>query len=101
MPKGFGVGLRVAMIPVAGVQPLSPEQVQPPGGESPPGSTTGGGSSDGLGGIGLIALLLLGLGIGVPALVGSPDDQQAQPQVQPGDGDLSTNRVKLGTFVAE
>jgi len=99
MPTGFGVGLRVAAIPIAGVQPLSPERDSaspPPSGAAPP---SGGG---GLAGIGLIGLLLLGLGIGIPAIVASPDDQQqVQPQVQPGDGDLAASRVKLGSFVAE
>lgn len=105
MPKGFGVGLRVATIPIAGVEPLSPEHdaSAPPsgGGGTLPGS--GGGASGGLGGIGLIGLLLLALGIGIPAIVASPDDQQAQvqPQVQPGDGDLTTSKVRLGSFVAE
>ncbi|MGH2453637.1 MAG: hypothetical protein ACRDF5_07720 [bacterium] len=63
----------------------------------------GGGASGGLGGIGLIGLLLLALGIGIPAIVASPDDQQqqVQPQVQPGDGELTTSKVKLGSFVAE
>ena len=98
MPKGFGVGLRVATIPVAGVEPLSDHQTpgdpgSPPGG----GSASGGAASGGFGGIGLIALLLLALGMGVPALVTS-DDEEAQ--VQQSGADM-TNRVQLGTYEAE
>lgn len=100
MPKGFGVGLRVATIPVAGIEPLSPDQA-PEGGTAPGGggSSVGGGASGGIGGgIGLIGLLLLTLGIGVPVLVSAPQDQQAQ--VQQSGADV-TNRVTLGAFEAE
>lgn len=104
MPKGFGVGLRVAAIPIAGAQPLSPENGEsPPGGGSPPGTSPGAGASSGggLGGLGLIALLLLALGVGVPALVSNPDDQQAQVQPRVPHNGSELNRVQLGNFVAE
>jgi hypothetical protein len=103
MPKGFGVGLQVATIPIAGVQPLSPENGGSPPGGSPPGTSPGAGASSGggLGGLGLIGLLLLVLGVGVPALVGDSDDQQAQVQPRVSQNGSELNRVHLGNFVAE
>ena len=103
MPKGVGVGLRVATIPIAGAQPLSPENGQLPPGGSPPGTSPGAGASSGggLGGLGLIGLLLLALGVGVPVLVSNPDDQQAQVQPRVPQNGSELNRVQLGNFVAE
>lgn len=101
MPKGFGVGLRVATIPVAGVEPLSDHQTPGDPGSPPGGGGSSGGASGGIGGVGLIVLLLLALGIGVPALVTSDDDEQAQVQQSGADMTNTANRVKLGTFQAE
>lgn len=102
MPRGFGVGLRVATIPIAGAQPLSPDGESPRGG-SPPGTSPGAGASSGggLGGLGLIGLLLLALGVGVPALVSNPNDQQAQVQPRVPQNGSELNQVQLGNFVAE
>lgn len=102
MPRGFGVGLRVATIPIAGAQPLSPEDGESRPGGSLPGTSPGTGASSGggLGGLGLIGLLLLALGVGVPALVSNPNDQQAQVQPVP-QNDSELNQVQLGNFVAE
>jgi hypothetical protein len=43
---------------------------------------------------------LLALGVGVPALVSNPNDQQAQVQPVP-QNDSELNQVQLGNFVAE
>lgn len=103
MPKGYGLGLKVATIPIAGNgQSFSPENGggSPPGGGSPGSSPGGGGAAGGLGGIGLIGLLLLALALGVPALIATPQDEQAQ--VQPGDEDLADQvRVLSRGAIAE
>jgi hypothetical protein len=103
MPRGFGVGLRVATIPIAGALPLSPEGREPPPGGTPPGSSPGGGTSSGggLGGLGLIGLLVLALGLGGVALVSDDDDEEAQVRPRVTQNGSELNRVHLGNFVAE
>jgi hypothetical protein len=44
---------------------------------------------------------LLALGVGVPALVSNPNDQQAQVQPRVPQNGSELNQVQLGNFVAE